>query len=276
MPDGRFRWTTIQRALDVLEHAKTNAKFIALIEEVGCGAELDRTSERTTPKLRNLLSRLCREPGRCDPDGAPVGDRIVREAAAVPVPEPSPPWSQEAPHIQSEQQALFQSLAVDGWRVINGMLSPTTPVPLDAPRDRLRSFLEGANAEETLRRLDQIEKGLDEGHWESANGDTRGFLNSVFEVIAEAWPDTKGQGLRESAARAALENSGFFKPDPKNPRKSLEGDFIRGLAAMLGSDGAHTGASDQVTSVFRYAITLIAAEYFLGRVLQTSNAAPVA
>jgi hypothetical protein len=268
MPENRFRWTTIQRALDVLQGAKSNAQMVALIEEVGCGPEFDKTSERTTPKLRNLLSRACRETGRTDPDGTPLGERIVREAVAVmPVPEPAPPWRDEPPHLLPAHQALLHSLAVDGWGVVDGVLSPVTSVPLEEPRDRLRGLLRSLSADEALRRLDQLEKGLDEGHWESANGDARGFLNAVFEVIAERWPATKGQDLREGAARSALQKNGFFKTDPKNPNASVEGDFIRGLAALLGSEGAHTGTSDQATAVFRYATTLIAAEYFLRRAI---------
>ena len=59
----RFLAPTVQRALDLLVSGLTNAMMVALIEEVGCGPEFDRlpSSDRTTPKLRNLLSRVCRE-----------------------------------------------------------------------------------------------------------------------------------------------------------------------------------------------------------------------
>jgi hypothetical protein len=125
--------------------------------------------------------------------------------------------------------------------------------------------LQAGSATEAQRRLDQLEKGLDEGHWESANSDARGFLNAVFEAIAERHPQTRGKGLKEGAARAALQNVGFFKPDPKDPNRSLEGRFINALVDLLGSDGAHTGSSDGVSAAFRYALAIITADHFLKR-----------
>jgi hypothetical protein len=275
MNHSRFRWITVQRALDLLvaDSNFTNAKAVALIEEIGCGPEIDRlpASERTTPKLRNLLSRACREePPRRDTEGMLLSERIVRVAASyVPRPEPQMPWNMEE-RSESEPIAAFRnSLAVDGWSVEGGQLVPNTAVALAEPRSRLRRLLKQCGADEALRRLDQLEKGLDEGHWESANGDARGFLNSVFEVIASALPQTRGQDLKEGAARSALQEVGFLRPDPKDNRKSLEGAFVHALASLLGSDGAHTGSSDPDSAVFRYSMTVITGDYFLGRLSKT-------
>lgn len=81
---------------------------------------------------------------------------------------------------------------------------PNTVVPIAEPRSRLRQVIQDNSATEASRRLDQLEKGLDEGHWETANSDARGFLNAVFDTIAERHPQTREQGLKERVARAQL------------------------------------------------------------------------
>jgi hypothetical protein len=269
MAQSRFRWVTVQRALDLLVAEFTNARAISFIEEIGCGPEVDRlpSAERTTPKLRNLISRACREePPRMDTEGSPLADRVVREAASyIPDPEPPKPWDKQPQTPPPPVTAFLNSLAVDGWGVQQRQLMPNTAVSIAEPRSRLRQVLQDSSATEALRRLDQLEKGLDEGHWESANSDARGFLNAVFDTIAERHPQTRDQGLKESAARARLQDVGFFKPDARDSKKSYEGKFVKALAELLGSDGAHTGASDGDSAVFRYAIGLLTADYFVAR-----------
>jgi hypothetical protein len=271
MAQARFRWVTVQRALDLLvaDHKFTNAKAIAFIEEIGCGPDADRLSakEKTTPKLRNLISRACREePPRMDTEGLPLADRVVREAASyIPDPEPPEPWDKQPQTPPPLVTAFLNSLAVDGWGVQQSQLVPNTAVPIAEQRSRLRKGLEDGSAVEALRRLDQLEKGLDEGHWESANSDARGFLNAVFDTIVERHPQSRGQGLKEGAARVRLQEVGFFKPDARDPKKSYEGRYVQALADLLGSDGAHTGASDGDAAVFRYSIAIITADYFLAR-----------
>lgn len=275
MAQARFRWVTVQRALDLLvaDQKFTNATAIAFIEEIGCGPDADRLSanERTTPKLRNLISRACREePQRVDTEGSPIGDRVVREAASyIPDPEPPRPWDTQPQTLPLPVTAFLNSLAVDGWGVQQRQLVPNTAVPIAEQRSRLRKGLEDGGAVEALRRLDQLEKGLDEGHWESANGDARGFLNAVFDTIANRHPQTRGQGLKEGAARVRLQGVGFFKPNARDPKNSHEGKYVQALAELLGSDGAHTGESDEDAAVFRYSIAIVTADYFLARAGKT-------
>lgn len=275
MAQARFRWVTVQRALDLLvaDHKFTNATAIAFIEEIGCGPDVDRLSanERTTPKLRNLISRACREePPRMDTEGSLLADRVVREAASyIPDPEPRRPWDTQPQTLPAPVTAFLNSLVVDGWGVQQRQLVPNTAVPIADRRSRLRKGLEDGGAVEALRRLDQLEKGLDEGHWESANGDARGFLNAVFDTIAESHPQTCGQGLKEGAARVRLQEVGFFKPDARDPKKSHEGKYVQALAALLGSDGAHTGETDGDAAVFRYSIAIVTADYFMTRAGKT-------
>jgi hypothetical protein len=116
-------------------------------------------------------------------------------------------------------------LAVDGWVLRGRGLAPAAPMPLEEVRSRLRSGLEAREAKEALRRLDHLEKGLDEGHWESANADARGFLASVFDVIAG---EKVGDGSKDGAARAGLEKAGFsalIRGRPAGPSKA--GSFRR-------------------------------------------------
>ncbi len=90
-------------------------------------------------------------------------------------------------------------------------------------------------------------------------------IGRVFDTIAERHPQTRDLGLKEGAARARLQEVGFFKADARDPKKSHEGKFVQALAELLGSEGAHTGASDGDSAVFRYAIALMTADYFVAR-----------
>lgn len=263
--EPRFRWNTLHRALDVLVLHCTNAQMKSLIEEVGRGPDLDRvpSTEESTPKLRNLLSRLCRQdPPRLDPEGDLLLNRLVREAAARIVHREARPWHDDPATADDPDTAFERAVAVDGWLVRDRMLAPATPVPLEEVRSRLRGALEARHASEALSRLDQLEKGLDEGHWESANSDARGFLASVFDVIAAA---TVAGGPRDGAARKALQTAGFFRPDPRDPGNSFEGKFVSSLVDMLGSAGAHTGTSDGADAVYRYGLCVLTADHFLAR-----------
>jgi len=262
----RFRWTTLHRALDVLVLRCSNAQMKSLIEEVGCGPELDRlpSTEQSTPKLKNLLSKACREtPPRLDTDGDFLSDRLVTEAASRIGDPPEPaPWVKTPAERHPVDAAFERSVLVDGWVLRGGTLSPSTPAPLEQARSRLRASLEGRGAAEAITRLDQFEKGLDEGHWESANSDARGFLASVFDVIAA---EGLGETARDGAARVALQKAGFFRPDPRDATRSLEGKFISSLFDMLGSEGVHTGATDMEVAIYRYALCVMTADHFLAR-----------
>ena len=58
---SRFRHNTMMRALDLLTRF-TNADFLFMMEELGCGSIADRLakSERTTPKLKVEIARYTR------------------------------------------------------------------------------------------------------------------------------------------------------------------------------------------------------------------------
>ena len=87
----------------------------------------------------------------------------------------------------------------------------------------------------------------------------------MFDTIARRHRKLADRRLKEGAARRGLQEVGFFKPDQRDAQKSLEGAFVQSLASLLGSEGAHTGASDERTAVFRYGLALLVAEYFLER-----------
>lgn len=253
---SRFRWTTLQQALDVLSlRLRTHNEWRRLFENLGCGDALDRNPPQYLDGYGLTLSKLCRqEPARRDTDGDLLSDRIVREAAEV-----------TTRISESEARSFMNCLAVDGWTVSEGRLVPISPVPLEEPRSRLRTSLEALEATEALMRLDQLESSLDAGHWESANSSCRGFLNAVFERIAADRHRGEETPAREGEARKALQAGGFFKPDPRDASKSLEGAFVKALADLLGSEGAHTGTSLLETAAFRYAVTVLTADYFLHR-----------
>jgi hypothetical protein len=216
--------------------------------------------------LRNLLSRICREaPARTDTEDERIDNKVVQFAARqVPSEQPRYVWDQPVQH-SAKVQGFLNSLAADGWTVVDGLLAPVAPSPTEPARLRIIDTLERLGAKEALRRLEQVQGALDGGHWESVNASLRGFLNAVFEVIADRWPRTSGKGLREGDARKALEQHGFFRSDPRNTNKSLEGDLIRAMQSLFGSEGSHTGSSDPATAAYRYALAILTADYFLGR-----------
>lgn len=261
---GRFRWVTIQRALDLLE-GLSNAQMVAVMEELGLGPDYDSLPAHgaSAPKIRNRLSSICREePPRTDTEGVRVDEQLVRRAARL-VPTAGP-FDPEPEHTGTVV-AFLNSLAVDGWSVSNGILSPTTPVEIQQVRSRLVELLTRAEGMAAADILSQVEESLDAGNVELANGGLRAFLNAVFEAIARRHPKLANRNLSEGAARKGLQEVGFFKPDQRDSRKSLEGDFIQSLVSLLGSEGAHTGASDETTAVFRYGMALLVADYFLER-----------
>lgn len=60
MAQARFRWVTVQRALDLLvaDHKFTNATAIACIEEIGCGPDDDRLTAAQELLARRVYERI--------------------------------------------------------------------------------------------------------------------------------------------------------------------------------------------------------------------------
>ncbi|TGX55832.1 hypothetical protein E5A73_01505 [Sphingomonas gei] len=264
---NRFRWTTIIRAIELLVQCSTQAQLIVIIEEFGFGDDMDRrrAEDRTSPKLGTMMiSAIRREPNRRDSEGELAPESLVRRAAQL-LDDPSDlsPWQtfQEIPAAA----ALRVSLATDGWSVRQKLLVPVTAVPVVEVVSRLRAALIDRGYEDADRRLRQVEAGLDEGHWESANADIRGFLAALFTAIAKARAGVGEITGEEGDARKFLQRSGFFKPDPRDAGKSLEAELVRSLFALLGSEGAHAGVSDRDTATYRYAMAALTADFFLQR-----------
>lgn len=264
-----FRWITQCRALDVLEAFCTNAEFHRLFEEYGLGDDLDAEGGvgMTTPKLHSLLLRLLRrQPERLDTEGNFVATSLVRRAARH-VPdigeEMGYPWSRRAVD-NPVTVALRNSLAVDGWTVVGNMLVPVAPVPLAEPITRLRSYLEGQAFSDARNRLDQLEVALDGGLWETANSAARGFLASTFVAICQTL-ESGAPPREESEARKHLAEIGFFAVSRKGEKTSPEADFVWKMSSMMGTEGAHAGETTPNTTIYRYSLALLTADYFLGR-----------
>jgi hypothetical protein len=264
----RFRWITLCRALDVLEHALSNAQFGRLFEEYGFGRELDAVGgiSLTTPKLHShLLTFLGRDPTRLDSEGNLIVESMIGEAARhVPDPPKKAPWPSSVNAETPDVTAFRNSLAVDGWSVHGGVILPVAPVPIEEQRSRLREYLAAPLFDDARNRLDQLEMALDAGNWEAANGITRGFLAALFVAICQqAEPGITPR--EESDARKRLAQIGFFAPGRQADRPSPESEFVWKMSAMMGTEGVHAGASTQETAVFRYAIAVLTADYFLTR-----------
>jgi hypothetical protein len=269
---ARFRWITFCRALDVLEKCCTNAEFILLFEEHGLGEDLDAATgySLTTPKLRNLLTAtIRRNMERRDTEGELVLDVLVRDAATrVPTRRKSL-FSDEPAKELPIFAALRHSLAVDGWAIDEGTLLPTAPIPLQDQRSRLRQNLADPMLNEALSRLEQYETALDAGSWEAANGIGRGFLGALFVAICQV-AEQASQPREESDARKKLEELGFFAPSRQEKRGSPEAEFVFKLSGLMGTEGVHAGVSTQGTATYRYAMSLLTADYFMDRLKRAS------
>lgn len=265
-----FRWITQCRALDVLEVFCTNAQFHRLFEEFGLGDDLDAEGGvgLTTPKLHSRLQRLLRrDPERLDTEGSLVSESLVREAARH-VPDVREDdefhWETKPSFERPETTALRNSLAVDGWAVVNKTLIPTAPLPLTEPRSRLRDILDGAIFSDARSRLDQLEAALDAGNWEAANGVARSFLAALFVAICQIME--QGAAPREeSEARKHLAEIGFFGSTRQPGKTPPEAEFVWKMSGMMGTEGVHAGETTPDTAVYRYALTLLTADYFLTR-----------
>jgi hypothetical protein len=63
------------------------------------------------------------------------------------------------------------------------LLKPTTPVPVVEVASRLKRTLLDRGFFDAANRLDQIEAGLDEGHWESANSDILANMLRILGLV---------------------------------------------------------------------------------------------
>lgn len=266
----RFRWITLCRALDVLELFRTNAQFHRLFEEFGLGDDLDAEGGvgLTTPKLHSLLQRLLRrDPGRLDTEGNSVSESLVREAARhVPNLPDEDGYGWETRRIVENPKvtALRNSLAVDGWAVVDETLIPVAPAPLAEPRSRLRDNLDGPLFADARNRLDQLEAALDGGNWEAANGIARGFLAALFVGICQTM-EQAAPPREESDARKHLADIGFFGSSRQAGKPPPEADFVWKMSGMMGTEGVHAGETTPETAVYRYALAMLTADYFLAR-----------
>lgn len=268
MTPPTFRHITFMRALDVLEAALNNAPFVMMLEELGVGQIADHLprNERTTPKLKAQLASFSRRnPGHLDTEQQPLVHSVISFAAKQIKPAPTHMFSHQEP--PESHKAFQDSLAVDGWTVSNGVLVPMTAVPVQATATQLRQWFDRAEMENAERKLTQIETALDAGHWESANASMRTFLAEVFIGIAQIVEGDGSTRRDEADARKFLEAKDFFKPAKESGKKSLEGEFMPKLFALLGSEGSHSGESSQHTATYRYGLTLLTAHYFVDRVV---------
>jgi hypothetical protein len=263
-----FRHITFMRALDVLEAALNNAPFVMMLEELGVGGIADHMpkNERTTPKLKAQLASFCRRtPGLLDTEQQPLVHSLISFAAKQIKPPATHMFSRQEP--TAHEKAFQDSLAVDGWAVSSGMLVPMTAVPVQATASQLRQWFDRPEMANASRKLTQIEAALDAGHWEAANASMRTFLAEVFIGIAQIVEGNDSVRRDEADARKLLEAKDFFKPAKEPGKKSLEGEFMPKLFALLGSEGSHSGESSQHTATYRYGLTLLTAHYFMNRAM---------
>lgn len=94
-------------------------------------------------------------------------------------------------------------------------------------------------------------------------------MGSLFVAICQVAEQAR-QPREESDARKKLEELGFFAPSRQEKRGSPEAEFVFKLSGLMGTEGAHAGVSTQGTATYRYAMSLLTADYFMDRLKRGS------
>ena len=132
------------------------------------------------------------------------------------------------------EQALIQSLAVDGYTYADGTIRRTLPVDAGVQEaeieiDRLLQKHGFAVSKEHLR---QATNAHARGDWAAANSQLRTFVESLFDEIAVAVDGTAAALPSGKARRQRLASLGFFIRD-LNEWQDNGGGFINGLMRRL-------------------------------------------
>ena len=123
--------------------------------------------------------------------------------------------------------------------------------------DRIEVRLKERDFETALVHHRQAKSAMDREEWESANAQTRSFLEALCEAIAKRLSGPQGEKLQRGQARSFLQKSGFLD--------SNEGDLLKALFGVLHGKGSHSGTSARDDAYRRFVIASSLGSYYLER-----------
>jgi len=254
----------------MLDASLAQAKFDQLVFRLGLETSIPFDTSLSVSKKAALLAR---EVAKAHEQLVPTADgvvtlaeAVVREAVAVAMNPPAHP---------EEQERLARALALDGFVIqwtegagmrVTPLLRTALPDEVDLPAtdDEVHQLLRDFGFSVSKGHLDQAIEAHTRGDWAAANSQTRTFMESLFDAIAEHIDPAKAASGSSENRRAMLATLGFLSV-LRNEWTSDGKNYINGLFKMLHTEGSHPGLSDEDRSTFRLHVALVTARTFLRR-----------
>lgn len=269
MRENHFTRPTITAAVAMLDKQLSQAKFDHLVLRLGLEQYIAADTTASVSKKAAQLGRLVLANGSQvvqTLDGTiTLTEATVREAVALTMNFDSP---------SAEQERLVRALALDGFVIEWSEDSSAVPtlraglpdeVDLPATDDEVHQLLKHFDFQTALGHLDQAVEAHTRGDWAAANGQTRTFVESIFNQIADHIDPIAAAAAGSSENRRAwLADRGFISK-ARNEWTNDGKNYVNGLFKMLHTEGSHPGLSDEDRSTFRLHIALVTARTFLRR-----------
>lgn len=268
----QFTRPTIAAAVAILDAHLSQAKFDQMIFRVGLETAIPFDTALSVSKKAALLAREVASRGDIivPTIEGPVtlAEAIVREAVAL---------TSARSHARQDLQArLVRALALDGFVLLweetgKGEQPPSlraalpNAIDLPATDNEVHELLGYFGLPVARGHLDQAIDAHTRGDWAAANSQTRTFLESLFDGIANhIAPDAAASAGTSENRRAMLAKIEFLSVH-RNEWSQDGKNYINGLFKMLHTEGSHPGLSDEDRSTFRLHLVLVTARAFLRR-----------
>jgi hypothetical protein len=269
MRQNHFTRPTVTAAIALIDARMSQAKFDHLVLRLGLEQQIPADTSMSVSKKAALMGRLVMTHGAQlvqTIDGTTsLAEAAVREAVALTMRSDSP---------GPEQERLVRALALDGFVVEWSDESQAPPqlraalpgdVDLPATDDEVHQLLKHFGFTTALGHLDQAIEAHTRGDWAAANSQTRTFVESLFEEIAQNIDSAEAAAAGSSENRRAwLAKRGFLSKQ-RNEWTDDGKSYINGLFKMLHTEGSHPGLSDEDRSTFRLHVALVTSRTFLRR-----------
>jgi hypothetical protein len=159
-------------------------------------------------------------------------------------------------------QGFLAVLRAEGWEVVGDSLVPypATSISLSAEKGKLERRLEQLGFDVALGHLSQAVDSMAGGNWAAANGQTRTFLEAVFDGIAARKWTGSGAPPTGGEARRYLESESVGLMDAQ-----LDGPLVKALFKTLHTEGSHPGLSGAEDSQNRLLMAVAIAGRYLAR-----------
>ena len=156
-----------------------------------------------------------------------------------------------------EISELQHGLKLDGFEYTGGVLLPSTPEPaaLAPESSTFEAELDSQGLNVSRTHYTQACENIVAGHFESANGQVRSYLENFFILTCE-----KATGTRFSDASAALQHL-----RDKGIIEASEWNTFRGFWDTCQSNGPHHGLSSSEEAMYRLHIATAIGRYVLKR-----------